>query len=168
MFAALAKIILKSRIEKENNSRKKRFLSWDAIQKMALLIEHDPKLNKSQIDRFVQESGKYVEVFYIETTSELSSFGDWHCFTRKETGFLKLPKQNSLVELKGKKFDLLINTCNSHNLFAIALSSSIEATLKLGTASKFSESDMIISKNEGLGLLAYLKVVDSYLKMIKV
>lgn len=168
MFAALARIILKSRIEKETISRKKGFVAWDKIEKMAFIFEHDDKINKSLLDSFIETSGKYVEVFYVETNSKVNSFADWHCFTRKETTFLKLPKPTRLNEFKSKNFEVLINTCTSQNLFATALFSSLQATLKVGTSGKFGETDLIISRTENTDLLAYLKVVDSYLKMIKV
>lgn len=168
MFSSIAKIILRSRIREENSKRQKKFLPWDKIDKIALIVEKDASLNKSMIDRFIEETKKYVEVFYIETTSKHPSFADWNCFSKKDRSLWNLPKKNMDSELQNKKFDAVINTCPENNLFALAICSSLPAHLKCSENDGFNLADLIIKKTEPFNLRSYLEDTVKYLKMIRV
>ena len=65
MFRFIAEMIVRSKIEKESTGRKKQFLSWEKIEKIALIIGKNETLNKSAIDKFIQDSKKFIEVFYF-------------------------------------------------------------------------------------------------------
>jgi len=168
MFGAIAKMILKSRINEENATRQKKFMPWDKIEKIALVIEKKDSLNKSSVDQFIENSKKYIEVFYIETSSKNRSYTDWHCFSRKDKSFLNLPGKKLESELKNKKFDVVINTCAETNLFAYALTSNLPAYLKCGGNSRFNLADLVIKKTEPFNLKNYLDETVKYLKMIRV
>ncbi|MCC6372246.1 MAG: hypothetical protein IT236_14675 [Bacteroidia bacterium] len=167
MLNNLAEILLKSKIEKDNAQRKRRFLNWDKIEKIALIVSKDEALNKSAIDTYIERTKKYVEVFHIELNSKEPSYGDWECFSKKDKSLLRLPKKNRIEKLKTKNFDLVINTSNTDELFSTSLSSSINAALKCGTSERFNDTDLIIVKKESGNLIKYLDDVVTYLKMIK-
>ncbi|PBQ30708.1 hypothetical protein CNR22_02605 [Sphingobacteriaceae bacterium] len=168
MFKALAKIILRSRVSQENAIRQKKFIPWDKIENVALIIEKQESLNKSVIDRFIDESKKHVEVFYIETDSKDKTYGDWNCYSKKDKSLWNLPKKEKESELKTKKFDAVINTCSETNLFAIAVFSSLAAYLKCAQNNSFNLPDLIIKKTDAFSLKNYLDETVKYLKMIKV
>src|SRR5688500_13868629 len=117
MLSFIAKIFIRSKFAKENHLRQKKFIPWDKIEKIALIINKEATVNKSAIDKFIDDTKKYIEVFYIETRSKQASFGDWQCFLKKDKSFLNLPKKNIESELKHKHYDLVINTCKANNLF---------------------------------------------------
>lgn len=166
MLRTFTKLILKAKIGRDNASRQKKFLSWDKIENMALIIEEKDKVNKSQIDKFIDDTKKHVEVFYIETGSKHASFGDWHCFLKKDKSLLNLPAKKVEAELKSKKFDAVINTCGQNNFFAIALASTLPAYLKCAENPDFNLADLIITRTESFTLKNYLEETVRYLKMI--
>ena len=167
MLNKLAEITLKSIISKNNTARQKQFLPWDKIQRIALVISKDETTNKSAIDKFISDSQKHVEVFFIELNSKEPSFGDWKCFTKKDKTLLNLPKKNVAVELATKKFDLVINASNNSPLFASAVVSYLKAPLKCSQAINFNEAELVIEKTIPFNLINYLNDVVKYLKMIK-
>ncbi len=167
MLNKLAEITLKSQVAKDNSAAPKQFLPWDKIQKVALVISKDQTINKSTIDKFITDSQKHVEVFFIELQSKEKSFGDWKCFTKKDKSILNLPKKPVTDEINSKKFDLVINAATNFNLFASALTSSLKAPVKCGQNSNYNEVQLIIQKTEPFNLINYLNDVVKYLKMIK-
>ncbi|MEO6304036.1 MAG: hypothetical protein ABIP51_12775 [Bacteroidia bacterium] len=167
MLTKLAEITLKSQVAKDNSATPKHFLPWDKIQKIALVISKDETTNKSAIDKFISDSQKHVEVFFIELGSAASSFGDWKCFIKKDKSLLNLPKKTVTDELNHKKFDLVINASNNFNLFASAITSTLKAPVKCGQTSGFNEVQLIIQKTVPFNLINYLNDVVKYLKMIK-
>lgn len=168
MLNKLAEITLRSLITKNNLSRQKQFLPWDKIQKIALLISKDDTINKSVLDKFISDSQKHIEVFFVELSSKTPSYGDWNCFTKKDKGVLGLPKNATLDAIKGKKFDLVINAANHSILFASAITSTLQAPLKCAQATNFNEAELIIEKTIPFNLINYLNDVVKYLKMIKI
>ena len=164
---AIAGLILGFKIRRDNLTRKKKFVAWDKVEKIALVIEKHDSLNKSVIDKLIEESKKYVEVFYIETSSKEVSFGDWHCFSKKDRSILNLPKKTSLSGLNLKKFDIVINTCSETNLFATAVTLSIKANLKCAESRRFDLADLIIVKTQKSNTKNYLDDMFKYLRMIK-
>ena len=168
MLNYLAKITLQSKIARENLSRQKKFIGWDNIEKIALVLGQEDSINKSSIDKFIDETKKFVEVFYVEPNSKQASFGDWQCFYKKDKSFLSLPKKSVHDELKNKKFDVVINTSGERDFFSVAVTSSLKAYLKCGRNNMFNDLDLIIKKTEPFVLGNYLNDTVKYLKMIKV
>lgn len=168
MLQLLGKIILRSKINNRRLPQKKNFLPWDNIEKMAIIIDEDKMLNKSAIDKFIDDTKKHVEVFYLETRSKQKTYHDWHCFSRKERSLFYLPTKQAESELKNKQFDVVINTCHETNLFAFAVSSHLKTLLRCGNNSTFNLADLIIINSESGKTINYLENTVKYLKMIKV
>jgi len=102
MFRLIAEMIVRSNIKKQSPGNEKHFLPWDGINKIALIISSSAAPNKSAIDKFIADSQKYIEVFYVELSSKQASYADWHCLTKKDASFLKLPKSKVAEDLKRK------------------------------------------------------------------
>jgi hypothetical protein len=168
MFTVITKAILKSRITRENAQRQKKFIPWDRVDKIALILEKQENFNKNLIDTFIQDTKKYIEVYFIEPSSKEGSYKDWQCFSRKDKSLLNLPNKNTETELKNTGFDAVINTCDATNLFALAICSALPAYLKCSANNAFNLADLVIKKNESLSLRSYLDETVKYLKMIKV
>lgn len=168
MLRSIAQISLRSKIRRDNLARQKKFLPWDKIEKIALIIDKDNSLNKSALDKFVEETKKYIQVFYIEISSKQPTYHDWKCFSKKDTSLLHLPKKNLESQLKHKQFDVVINTCSEKNLFSASLCSSLSAYLKCSMSNDHNVSDLIIKKTEPFDVISYLNDVIKYLKMIRV
>ena len=167
MFNSIARFILKSKVSEENSNRQKKFMPWDKIEKMALIIEEQDSLNKNLIDRFIDDTKKHIEVFYIQTGSKDATYSDWNCYSKKDKSLWNLPKKEKHSELKSKKFDAVINTCSETNLFATAVSSTLGAHLKCAENNSFNLPDLIIKKPDAFNLKNYLDETVKYLKMIK-
>jgi hypothetical protein len=167
MLEAITKAILRSRITRENERRQKRFVSWDHIERIALILENNGALNKSHIDRFIDRTGKYIEVYYIDLQAKQAGYQDWHCFSKQDKSLLNLPARRVESELKGKTFDVIINTCSEQNLFALSVCSTLPAYLKCGEHSGFNLADLIIRRSGELSLETYLEETVKYLKMIR-
>lgn len=166
MFTGIAKYLTRSGITSENSKRQRQFLSWNKIEKIALLID-DKKLSKNEIDKFIDSIKKYVEVFYVELSSKEPPYADWKCFVKKNKNFLGLPNTQTIDLVKGKKFDVVINACIKKDLYAANLTSQFKASFKCGHTNLYGELDLIIEKTEGQNLSSYLKEVQRYLEMIK-
>lgn len=167
MLKFFAKLKLNSIIDKNPTKKTKRFLSWNDITSMAIIIQFNEKLNKNNLDEFIEKTGKYVEVFYIETNNKQATFADWNCFIKKDKSLLNLPKPETILSLKTKQFDIVINTCNDDNLFATALNNFLTSPFKCGPSDTYNDTDLIISKKESFDLSLYLNDISTYLKMIK-
>jgi hypothetical protein len=168
MFRFIAEILVRSRIEKENLARRKQFLPWDKIEKIALIIDKQEALNKSALDKFIEDSKKFVEVFYVELNSKQPTYADWQCFSKKDASWLKLPKSSIAESLKKKKFDLVINAAHERELFSTAVCAVLPAAFKCGSSDKFNDVGLIIKRKESFQLLDYLNDTLRYLKMIRV
>ncbi len=161
-------ILLKAQLAKENTAIKKQFLNWEAIEKIAIIIDNTTPINKSVIDKFCIDTKRYVEVYYVELNSKQPTFADWQCFTKKHTTIFNLPKQLYLNELKSKAFNCVINTCHHQNLFAISLQSALQAPIKCSDNANYNQTDLIILKSPSSTIIiSYLNDVTHYLKMIK-
>ena len=163
----ISDILLKSQIQKDTSNRKKQFLSWDKIQKIAIIIDNQTPVNKSVIDKFCADSKKFIEIYFVELNAKQASFGDWKCFTSKQKTLFKLPKKIVVADLKKKQFDCVINTCSIQNQFSIFIQSAIEAPLKCSDNNDYNQSDLIILKAQTSNIIDYLNDVVRYLKMIK-
>lgn len=165
MFEWIAKVYLRNRIARDNAARKKQFLSWEKIEKIALILDQKDKINKSEIDKFLESTKKFVDVFYIELSSQTPSFGDWRCFSKKDRSILRLPKGPLQEEIRKKKFDVVINTSGGR-LFSYAIAASLQAPFKCGDG-EYNSSDLIVTRDEKTPLIRHLNDVVTYLKMIR-
>jgi hypothetical protein len=168
MFKSLARLSLGSKIVKDNQHRKKHFLPWEKVEKIALILHKDDNINKSALDKFVDGTKKFVEVFYVDLGAKEAMYSDWRCLTKKDASWLKLPGPSVIGELQKKKFDLVINTASDSELYATALVSTFHAPFKCGNSKKFNDVDLIIKKTDPYQVVDYLNEVIKYLKMIRV
>lgn len=167
MLQNLSKIVLKSRIKKNDKARESNFLHWDKINRIALIIDGLQGNSKHDIDQFLSKTNKYFEVFYIELNSKEHSYSDWNCFSKKDETLLKLPKKPLLDELNTKKFDLLINACQANNNFSASVFSYISATVKCNCENVPGDYDLIIKRGFNIDLTTHLEAVVRYIKMIR-
>lgn len=167
MFRFIAEMIVRSKIEKENTGRKKQSLPWEKIEKIALIIGKNEKLNKSAIDKFIQDSKKFIEVFYVELNSKQATYGDWHCFSKKDASLLNLPKSKVAEDLRKKEFDLVINTASEDELFPVALCTALPAAYKCSSSAKYNNIVLVVERSGSNNLTDYLSDMVKYLKMIK-
>ncbi len=167
MLQQIAEILVKSRVNRDTRSRKKKYVPWDKAQRLALIVSSDQVKNKSVLDKYIESTKKYVEVFVIETEIKEPSFADWHCLVKKDRSFLKLPKRTALAEYKGKQFDVLVNACPDTDLFATSLTSALSASLKCGRSDRYNDTDIIIKGGPNFDLIRFLNELTGYLKTIR-
>src|SRR4051812_20737833 len=104
MLKPIARMKLRSHIGSESEKREKHFIPWGTIRSIALIVSAEDKVIKSRIDRFIDGTGKHVEVYYIELKSRKPSYADWHCYTNKESSLLMLPVRKLQRNLRSKKY----------------------------------------------------------------
>ena len=167
MLDYFSRLSLKSTIKKQRARQVQQFLPWDSISGIALVLNSNIGDKKKEIDLFIKNTNKPVEVFYIELGAKQPSYSDWHCFTRQHKSLLKLPNSKSSGMFKEGRFDLVINLCGEDDYFATALSARLNPTLICSSFTSFGESALVIHKQEPFDLTQYLNEVVHYLKMIK-
>lgn len=167
MLGWIGEMFLRSGISKDNVKRQKHFLTWEKIERIALILDKKDNINKSEVDKLLESTKKFFEVFYIELSSAEPSYGDWRCFFKKDKSILGLPKSVLQIEMRKKKFDVVINTLSDDNLFAQSITLALQAPMKCDCTEKFSQSDLIIRKNPGENMISHLQHVFNYLKMIR-
>lgn len=166
MFQWLADIRLKWRLRRLRAVKKEQPPAWDSIKSLALILADEPSFSKNSIDNFIEKTGKYVEVFFLQINQREPLYADWRCLTQKDQNASRLPKRPVLAEVKQKQFDLVINTCEE-NRYAVLLSASIPAGLHCSASTRYNESELVIKRTQNLDLPAYLEQVLGYLKMIR-
>lgn len=142
-------------------------LSWDEIERVALILSNRPQVSKHDVDRFITSTGKYVKVFYVEKDARSPSYGDWKCFTGKSVGFAGVPKTAALKDIDGEKYDVVINATPGHDRFAALLSAAVNAGLRCSSSSRYREADLVISAGTTKTVSEYLAEVLRYLRMIR-
>lgn len=165
MLKKLADIQVKSTIKNLGNQTKT-FIPWQNIHKIALVLNHSQNVNKSAIDKFVSKHQKFVEVYFIEETAKAATYADWQSIIKTDLNLLKLPKSTFLKNLNQKKYDLVINTCDENDRIAKSITTAIQANYKCGAFDNFSQTNLVIKKNEPFSLIDYLEETIKYLKMI--
>lgn len=166
MLKSVAGHTVRSLVRKKTEQTPKKFLNWEEIKSLALVIEDSEKASKHQLDGLLEEFKKHTEVFYLELRSKIPSYNDWHCLTKKDKNLIGLPKTKRLENFKTKKYDLIINTAERSIFYSAALSSSLQSTCTCSSTAEFGHSDLIIRRAENQDLMAYLKEVQHYLKLI--
>lgn len=167
MLKFLAKYFTKIAVEKNNFNRQKQFLNWDKIEKVALILDDSASINKNEIDKFILQIRKYVDVYFLELNSKKSTFGDWICFTKKDTDYLKLPKSHVESSIKNKQYQLVINVTSKYSDFAAIITSQMHPSFSCGNNNLYGEADLVIENKNSLNIINYLKEVQKYLQMIK-
>lgn len=167
MFSVIAKSLVKSKAEKVSRERSKKFLPWEKIEKIALIINQEDNINKSLVDKFIEDTKKYVEVYYVEINSREASFGDWQCLSKQDRSFLRLPSKKTETSVRSRKYDVVINACGEKDLYSAFLFSSLNASLKCASSPLLADADLVVSSRESGNLIQFLTDTVHYLKMIK-
>ena len=162
----IKEIILKSRL-KSSADKGKSFMPWDKIKTIALVLDSKNANNKSQLDKFIYETDKVVDVYYIDGHVKESAIKNFIAFTRSDKSFFGLPNTKALSKIQNKKYDLLINAAFDELDYASVLSNTIKTSCRSGFESRLNELDLIIKRNANQNLIAYLGEVVNYLKMIR-
>jgi hypothetical protein len=167
MFGFIGKIILRSRLKRNEADRYRNFISWEKVETVAIVISSRDKVAKNMVDNFVKDSRKFIEVFYVELNKKTPSYNDWQCFIGKHRSFFNLPKKVISKELEKKQFDVVINTASESDVFSRSLCEIIQAPFKCSTGN-LAGVDLVIERPDGYKLLNYLEEVIRYLKMIRI
>lgn len=167
MFNSISRWLLKSKLSQKNNEAKRTFLTWDKVNSLALIISQDTNINRNALDKWIADTKKFVEVFYVETSNKVASYGDWFCFTRKEKNLFNLPKKNVEEELLQKKYDLIINTSNEQNYYAAAVLLALDAPYKCAASADLQDANLIVSPSVQGNLIHQLQDTMRYLQMIR-
>jgi len=166
MLKSVAGHTVKSLVRKKTNRANKKFLNWDEIRSLALIIEDAEPVSKHSIDTLLDEFKKHCEVFYLELKTKRPTYADWHCLTKNDKNLIGLPKKRLLDSFKSKKYDLIINTAEQSIFYSAALSSSLQSSCTCSSSGEFGHSDLIIKRSNKQDLISYLREVLRYLKMI--
>jgi hypothetical protein len=163
----VAEWMAKRKVSGLKSNGAKRFVPWEEIKSVAIIIQKKEQLNKSSVDKFIESTNKFVQVYYIEPSSKAASFGDWRCFTKIDATLFKLPKREVINGLKDKKFDVVINTSSEDDVFSKIIFATINSPVKCADADMLGAANLIITKSEPYYVFDYLNEVVKYLKMIK-
>ena len=167
MFGFIGQRILRSRIKRNEEDRKRDFISWEKVQSVAIVISSRDNVAKNMVDNFIKDSRKFIEVFYVELNKKTPSYSDWQCFIRQHRSFFNLPKKVISKELEKKQFDLVINTASESDVFSRSLCEFIQAPFKCSTGDLVGV-DLVIERPDGYKLISYLEEVVRYLRMIRI
>lgn len=167
MFQSISKWILKRLLQGQKAKTEQVFLSWDKVNRMAIIISQNEQINRSAIDQWLSETKKFVEVFYVETKSKSATYADWHCFTKKDCNLFNLPNKRALTRIVDHSFDLVINTANEKDFFSAALLAQIKAPFKCAASSENQSANLIVQRKNIGNLLGNLQDTRRYLEMIK-
>lgn len=166
MLKSVAGHTVRSLVRKKTAQTHKKFLNWEEIKSMALVIEDTEMPSKHLVDQYLDELKKHCEVYYLELKTKQASYNDWHCLTKKDKNLIGLPKKKLLHGFKTKKYDLIINTAEQAIFYSAALSACFQSTFTCSSTEEFGHGDLIIKRADKQDLISYLREVQRYLKMI--
>ncbi len=147
--------------------RKRKFISWNELQTIALLVDAHETFNKSSLDAFIKYSGKRVEVLYIDIKKKQSPIKDYEVFTSSDKNFMGLPNSKCIAKISRKRVNLLINCCSIFSDFSDCLAAHYEADFYCGFRNDFNNLDLIVDKKNSMSLKDYLEEVKRCVEMIK-
>lgn len=162
----IKELILRSKL-KSNTNKGRNFLPWDKIKTVALIVDDKHATNKNELDKFIYETDKVVDVYYLDLNNKESSLKNYITFVKTNKSFFGLPNAKATAKIQNKKYDLLINAAFEQLTYAGVLSNAINATCKSGFENKANELDLLVVYNQNKKLIDYLNEVVNYLKMIK-
>ena len=166
MASFLSRYLISSRVRKENVNVKRQFMGWPAISRLALVIDQK-QINKSQIDNFVQNSGKYIDVYLVETSAKVPSFNDWKSLTRKERTLIGVPNENAYNLVSKDAYDAIIVLTETDPDYCAAIVSSMKASFKCGNRNSYGEVDLIVECKSESSVTDKLSIIRKYLEMIR-
>jgi hypothetical protein len=153
------------RRRKTADAEERRFLPWESVSKMAIILPEEESLNKSEMDRLLSGFQKFVDVFYIQTATKAPLFSDWRCFMKKDFHWSGAPSRNVAHELGVRKYDLVMNA--GAHIYAASVCAVIPATFKCGRAAIFGEADFIVNVPSQETTAGWIAKALACLKMIR-
>lgn len=162
----LKEFILRSQL-KNREAGGRNFLPWANIKTMALVLDSKTAKSKSQIDKFIYEADKVVDVYYLDLEIKDSAIKNFITFTKVEKNWVGLPNAKAKLKIANKKYDALVNAAFGELDYSSVISNSIKATCKCGYQSRLSELDLVVHHKDNQPLENYLNELVNYLKMIR-
>lgn len=162
----IKELIIKSKLKNQSGIGKN-FLPWDKIKSIALLVDAKHATNKNELDKFIYESDKVMDVYYLDLKVKESAVKNYITLVKADKSLFGLPNAKAMAKIHNRKYDLLINAAFGELTYAGILGHSIKATCKSGFENKGNELDLLITHPNNQKLIDYLGEVVNYLKMIK-
>lgn len=162
----LKELILSARL-KRSEVGERNFLPWDKTKTMALVIDPKTSLSKNVIDKFIHDTNKVVDVYYLDIDVKESAVKNFITFTKAEKSFFGLPNGKARAKIASKKYDVLINASFAELDYSAIISNLIKATCKCGYQNRANELDLTVSRKNNQPMDKYLEELVNYLKMIR-
>jgi hypothetical protein len=159
-------LIIRSKLS-SNASGKKNFVSWDKIKTIALIVDHKSASNKSQLDKFIYETDKVVDVYFIDGHVKESAIKNFTTFIKADRSLFGLPNSKAIAKLKQQSYDLVINAAFNESDFSSIIANTLKTGCRSGFKSRLNELDLIIERKPNQELISYLGDVVTYVKMIR-
>jgi hypothetical protein len=131
-----------------------------------LVVDCVTASNKSLMDKFIYESDKVVDVYYLDLKVKESAVKNFITFTKTDKNVFGLPNAKALLKLT-KKYDVLINASFSYTDYADVLSDALAADCKVSFENRQQVFNLIVERRQEQNIQFYLKEVVNYLKMIR-
>ncbi len=167
MLGLMADIQLNWRLRKLRKRKRKQPANWQAVEKIAVIINSANPVNKNEIDRQLHGLGKYAEVFFVETANKKPTYGDWTCFTREHVNVFGLPRKKVMENLQKQTFDMVINTSPYPDRFSAMVSACIPSSFNCVCNNDLRQADLNIVADSKEGAANLLSQAFYYLQMIR-
>jgi hypothetical protein len=162
----IKELILRSKLS-SNASGKKNFVSWDKIKTIALIVDHKSAANKNHLDKFIYETDKVVDVYFIDGHVKESAIKNFTTFIKADRSLFGLPNAKAIAKLKTQPYDLVINAAFNETDFSSIIANTLKTGCRSGFQSRLNELDLIIERKPNQELISYLGDVVTYVKMIR-
>lgn len=159
-------LIIRSKLS-SNASGKKNFVSWDKIKTIALIVDHKSAFNKSLLDKFIYETDKVVDVYFIDGHIKESDIKNFITFIKADRSLFGLPNAKAIAKLKQQPYELVINAAFNEQDFSSIIVNTLKTVCRSGFQSRLNELDLIIERKPNQELISYLGDVVIYVKMIR-
>lgn len=161
MFEWLKNYLLLQEI-KSSSKIQKQFVEWEKVQTIVVLTGSS---QFGTIKEFANQTGKLVDIIVVHADKTSETKDCFLSFNKKDFNFFGLPKPETILKLKSKTYDVLINTDFGNSGFLKSLTGLAAAKCKLGAESAAYREffDISIQSNQQ----DFLKQALKYLMMIK-
>jgi hypothetical protein len=161
----LQRILFKQQLN--HNSSKAGFVNWDTVKDIALVLHTPLSTSKNELDRWITQSNKRVDVIYCEPNAKQASFADWQCLTKEKSSWTGLPKSDALVGLASKSYDVVICPSKTLNYFEQSVVAALKAKTKISGLEHLPFYSLTISHEGIASSLLYMDTCVKYLSMIR-
>jgi hypothetical protein len=161
----LQEILFKQQLN--SMTSKSGFMNWEQVKEVALVISAPLTVSKNDLDRWITQSNKRIDVIYCEPNTKPSSFADWQCLTKEKSSWTGLPKTEVLQAYQKKYYDVVICLSKDIHYFEQSLVVAIHASVKVSSLEHLPYYSICIS-HEGVNTpIQYLEACVKYLAMIR-